>query len=329
VRTYKYLVLAVMLVSRGALAQGLFSLSGKSYTEKDLSPSQQQQYFELRNQAYEQEKAFVDQAVFELYMDEESKKQNKPREEIEKKLFDFKEPSDRQLKAWYEENKSRIPPNYQFDQIKGEIAKIVKQEEARKKREGVIEKIKKEKKFSLSLTQPVSPVIELKADGFPSKGKDGAKVTVVEFADYQCPHCKAAAEAMKKVSEKMKDRFKYVYIDYPINPSGISKVVAEGSHCAAEQGKYWEYHYKAFEGQASLDKDSPSKLAKELKLDDAKFKACFDGTKSKAIVEKGRQEGERIGVSGTPYIIINNRRYLGAHTVEALTKEIESAERAR
>jgi protein-disulfide isomerase len=233
------------------------------------------------------------------------------------------------MKAWYEENKSRIPPNYQFDQIKGEIAKIVKQEEMKKKRESVVEKIKKDKKFSLALTAPVSPVIELKTDGFPSKGKDGAKVTVVEFADYQCPHCKSAAEAMKKISEKMKDRLKFVYIDFPINPSGISKLVAEGSHCAGEQGKYWEYHYKAFEGQSTLDKESPSKLAKELKLDEAKFKACFDGTKSKAIVEKGRQEGDRIGVSGTPYIIINNRRYLGAHTVEALTKEIEASEKAR
>jgi protein-disulfide isomerase len=74
-----------------------------------------------------------------------------------------------------------------------------------------------------------------------------------------------------------------------------------------------------------LDKDSPAKLAKELKLDEAKFKSCFEGTKVKAIVEKGRAEGERIGVSGTPYIIINDHRYVGAHTVEAMTKEIESA----
>jgi hypothetical protein len=133
------LVLAAILVSRGAIAQGLFTLGGKSYSEKDLSPAQQQQFFELRNQAYEQEKAFVDHAVLEMHLDEESKKQQKSRDEIEKKLFDVKEPSERQMKAWFEENKSRIPPNYQFDQIKGEIAKIVKQEEMKKKRESVVE----------------------------------------------------------------------------------------------------------------------------------------------------------------------------------------------
>jgi protein-disulfide isomerase len=188
-----------------------------------------------------------------------------------------------------------------------------------------LEKVKKSKKFTLNLQKPEAPVVDVKFEGFPAKGKDGAKVTIIEFADYQCPHCKVASESFKKVTEKFKDKVKFVYLDFPVNPSGISKVVAEGSHCAEEQGKFWDYHYKAFEGQATLDKDSPTKLAKELKLDEAKFKACLEGTKGKALVEKARSEGERIGVSGTPYLLINGRRYMGAHTVEAITKEIETS----
>lgn len=308
-----------------AFASGLFTLGGKTYTEKDLTPAQQQQIFEIELQNYEKTKSVVDGIVFEKHVDDQAKKQNKSREEIEKKLLDVKEPSEKQLKAWYESNKSMIPPNYQFDQIKGEISKIVMQEEMKKKRDDVLEKIKKDQKFALSIAKPESPVVDVKIDGFPAKGKDGAKVTIVEFADFQCPHCKNASESFKKVTEKFKDKIKYVYLDFPINPSGISKIVAEGSHCAAEQGKYWEYHYKAFEGQSTLDKESPLKLAKSLNLDEAKFKACFDGTKGKAMVEKGRTEGERVGVSGTPYLLINGRRYMGAHTVEAISKEIETS----
>ena len=324
-RHFGILAMSAFMAACPALADGLFSLGGKSYTEKDLTPAQQQQLFEISNQSYEQTRAAVENMIFDLHVTEESKKQNKSREDIEKKILDVKEPSDKAVKTWYEANKTRIPPNYQFDQIKAEITKIVKQEEIKKKRDDLIEKIKKEKKFSLNLVKPESPVVAVNAAGFPSKGKDGAKVTLLEFADFQCPHCKLASEAIKKVTEKFKDKVKYVYLDFPINPSGISKLVAEGSHCAEEQGKYWEYHYKAFEGQTTLDKDSPTKLAKELKLDEAKFKACFDGAKGKAMVEKGRQEGERVGVSGTPYLLINGRRYMGAHTVEALTKEIETS----
>ena len=324
-RFFEILVFGLVLMAAPVFADGLFSYAGKSFSEKDLTPAQQQQMFEIQAQGYEQTKAAIDAFILDLYVTDESSKQNKPREEIEKRLFDAKEPSDKAIKAWYEENKSKIPPNYQFDQIKGEISKIVKQEEIKKKRDVVLEKIKKDKKFTLSIAKPESPVIDIKTDGFPSKGKDGAKVTIVEFADYQCPHCKSAADALKKVTEKFKDKVKYVYIDFPINHSGISKLVAEASHCAAEQNKFWDFHYKAFDGQASLDKDSPSKIAKDLKLDDAKFKACTEGTKGRAMVEKGRNEGERIGVSGTPYLIINGRRYMGAHTIEAITKEIETA----
>lgn len=318
-------VIGTFIVASPVFAEGLFSFGGKNYSEKDLSPAQQQQIYEIAVQNYEQSKAAVDGFIFDLHLDEEAKKQNKSRADVEKKLLEVKEPSEKAIKAWYESNKNRIPPTYQFDQIKGEISKIVSQEEMKKKRDELLEKIKKSKKFSFAMTPPVAPVVDVNIEGFPSKGKDGAKVTVVEFADFQCPHCKQASDSLKKVTEKYKDKIKYVYLDFPINPSGISKVVAEGSHCAAEQGKYWEYHYKAFDGQSSLDKESPTKLAKDLKLDEAKFKACLDGTKAKALVEKGRVEGERIGVSGTPYLLINGRRYLGAHTYEALTKEIETS----
>jgi protein-disulfide isomerase len=165
--------------------------------------------------------------------------------------------------------------------------------------------------------------LQIQTEGFPRKGKDDAKVTIVEFADYQCPHCKIAAESLKKVSEKFKNKVRLVYIDYPINPSGVSRAVAEASHCADEQGKFWDFHYKAFESQDKLDKESPLKLAKDVKLDEAKFKACMDLAKGKAMVDKAFAEGSRIGVGGTPYLVINGRRYLGAHTVEAITKEVE------
>ncbi len=318
-------VVGALIMASPVFAEGIFSFGGKNYTEKDLSPAQQQQMYEIAIQNYEQTKSAVDSFIFDLHLDEEAKKQNKSRVDLEKKLLEVKEPSEKAMKAWYESNKNRIPPTYQFDQIKGEIAKIISQEETKKKRDELIDKIKKAKKFSFAMSAPIAPFVDLNIEGFPAKGKDGAKVTVVEFADFQCPHCKQASESLKKVTEKFKDKIKFVYLDFPINPSGISKAVAEGGHCAAEQGKYWEYHYKAFDGQSSLDKESPGKLAKELKLDEAKFKTCLDGTKAKALVEKGRLEGERIGVSGTPYLLINGRRYLGAHTYEALTKEIETS----
>lgn len=306
-------------------AAELFNIDGKVYSEKDLTPAQQQQVYESNMQNFEQIKAIVDGIIFDNHVSEESKKQNKSRDEVEAKILNVKEPSDKAIKSWYEANKTRIPPSYKFDDVKGEIAKIVKQEEIRKRRDDVIAKIKKDRKFVLNLVKPTAPLIDVKTDGFPAKGQDGAKVTIIEFADYQCPHCKVAAESLKKITEKFKGKVRLVFMDYPINPSGISRAVAEASHCAMEQGKFWDFHYKAFDSQATLDKDSPAKLAREIKLDEQKFKACLDAAKGKSMVEKAHSEGERIGVSGTPYLLINGRRYMGAHTPEAIAKEVETA----
>jgi protein-disulfide isomerase len=307
-----------------ASAQSLFTLGEKTYELKDVSPAHQQQLFDVQYDSYERTRQTIDGILLETFLDEEAKKQNKPKEEVASKTLEVKEPTDKEVKKWYDDNKSRIPPNYQFDQIKGEIVKLVKQEKMKTKRDEVLEKIKKDRKFSLSLAKPLAPMMAVQTDGFQSKGKDGAKVHIVEFADYQCPHCKSAAEVLKKVMDKMKSKVKFTFVDYPINPSGVSKAVAEASQCAAELGKFWEFHYKAFESQASLEATSGDKIAKDLKLDEAKMKACTESGRGKAIVAKGLAEGERLGVTGTPFIIMNGRRYVGAQTVEAITAEIEA-----
>ncbi len=320
----RLITLCVTLLSTTAFAEDLFTLNGKSTTEKDLTPAQQQQVFELKTQFFEHMNSLVDSIIFENHVAEMAKKQNKTPDEVEDKILAVKEPSEKALKSFFEANKHRIPPNFKFDDVKGEIVKAVKQEEIRKKRDEIVAKIRREQKFAMSMSKPEAPVFQIQTEGFPRKGKDDAKVTIVEFADYQCPHCKIAAESLKKLTEKFRNKVRLVYMDYPINPSGVSRAVAEASHCADEQGKFWDFHYKAFESQDKLDKESPAKLAKDVKLDEAKFKACMDLAKGKTMVDKAFAEGTRIGVGGTPYLVINGRRYLGAHTVEALSKEVES-----
>jgi protein-disulfide isomerase len=307
-----------------AASQPIYSISGKSYEVNDLSPALQQQMYDIQFEAFEKTKHAVDNAVFDTYVAEEAKKSGKSVDEATTKILDVKEPSDKDLKSWYEENKSKIPAQYKYDDIKGEITKIVKQERMKAKRDQVLDKIKKDQKFAMTMSEPDAPVVSVLVDGFPSKGSDQPKLTIIEFADYQCPHCKGATETIKKVVDKFKNKAKLVFIDFPINPSGIARAVAEGSHCAAEQGRFWEFHYKAFEIQSTLDQGSADKIAKDLKLDEAKFKNCKDGGRGKVIVDKGRAEGDRIGVSGTPYILMNGKRYAGPHTVEAITKKVES-----
>jgi protein-disulfide isomerase len=318
------IIASPVLMSDYSQAQPLYSLGGKTVSVGELSPASQQELYEIQMESFEKTKQSVDSTLFENFAVEQAKKTGKSLQETQMKLLEVKDPSDKEVKSWFEENKSKIPPNLKFEDIKGEISKIVKQERARNKRVEAVEKIKKDNKFALLVAEPVAPILDVAVAGFPTKGKDAAKLTVVEFADYQCPHCKVAAEAFKKISERQKDKVKFVFIDYPVNPSGISRIIAEQSHCAAEQGKFWEFHYKAFDKQSALDASSGEAIANELKLDSAKFKKCVESGVGKSIVDKAKAEGDRIGVSGTPFILINGKRYIGPASFEALTKKIES-----
>ncbi len=99
--------------------------------------------------------------------------------------------------------------------------------------------------------------------------------------------------------------------------------MAEGGVCAKEQGKYWEYHDLAF-SKKNLADDSHLEVAKELKLDEEKYKACMAGKKPKEIVKIGRDQGEKIGLTGTPTLFVNGKKISG-YQEDIVKKAIDSA----
>ena len=315
--------LATMGFASLASAETLFTLGGKSWTKAELSPAQQQQMYDIDHERFEKMQRFVDDVIFNMWLNDEVKRTGSTRAKVEEDFTKVKEASDKEAKDWFDKNKDRIP--YPFEQIKGEIKKLLANEKIQEKRTKVVADYKKKNNFSPAATEPAAPVVQIASDGFPSMGPATAKVTIVEFADYQCPHCKMAADALKKVMGKMKDRVRLVYMDFPINPSGISLTVAHGAVCADEQKKFWEYNAKAFDMQKSLANESPMAIAKELKLDEAAFGACMASTRPAEKVAKAKAEGERLGVTGTPAIYINGVRAAHAHTPEEIEAAINKA----
>ena len=187
-----------------------------------------------------------------------------------------------------------------------------------------MEKLKKKGEFAFFLSELESPVFSIQTDSFPSKGKENAKITLVEFADYQCPHCKEASNVVKRILDQYKDKMKFVFIDFPINHSGISTKVSEGAYCANVQNKFWDYHYAAFSKQEELNNDSPLELAKSLGLDIAKFTACYNSQGTRDKISGAKKIGEKVGIRGTPSFFLNGKKILNFNeeTLLAKIKEI-------
>jgi protein-disulfide isomerase len=319
-----YLIATVgFFFSLATTATPLLEYNGKKLRYEKLPASAQQLIYEIDLRSYQSKKSTIEQEVIlNLYFEELARARKTSVSAVKASELKVKSPSAKQIKDFYAKNKHRIP--YPLKQVKGEIIKLLKQELVSSKKKSLIKKVSREKKVKIYLKQPNAPKLSLSVKGFPKKGKTGAKLQIVEFADYQCPHCKHAAEMFKKVLPKYLDRVEFVYVDFPINPSGVSKLVAEGGHCATKQGKYWEYHYLAFEQQATLSKKSPTELAKKLGLDAKKFSKCLGSKEIKALVQRGKNEGQRVGVNGTPSIYFNGRKMNIAHDEAEMKAEIDN-----
>lgn len=317
-----FVAFLLAVLSTSSFAEGLYKLNGKTVQKSDLPVGTSQSLFELEAKHRESIQMIIDEGIFTSYAQEESKKRNKPVNDIITDILKVKDPSEKEAKTFYEANKARIPGA--FDAVKGEIISYLKKEKEEKAKIELINKIKKKGGFEFLVSEPVAPVLEINLLGAPSKGKKGAKVKIVEFADYQCPHCRHAHEVLGKYMKKMDSKVEFVYLDFPINRSGISRRVSEGAFCANQLGKFWEYHDMAFEQQEKLTNEYPLEMAKALKLDEAQFKKCFDGEEAKSWVKKSSAEAERIGIAGTPSVYLNGQRVLD-WTEEGLAKQVDKA----
>jgi protein-disulfide isomerase len=118
---------------------------------------------------------------------------------------------------------------------------------------------------------------------------------------------------------------KIVYKDFPLAIHANAQKAAEASRCAAEQGKYWEYHDRMFTNQSTLAPDNLKKFAADLQLDTAQFNSCLDSGKYTQAVAKDVAEGNRVGVTGTPAFFVNGRFLSGAQPFTAFQEAIEDA----
>lgn len=181
--------------------------------------------------------------------------------------------------------------------------------------------IKGEAKQAVNTNEEV--VADVSADDDPIKGDKNAKVTIIEFSDFECPFCEKAEPTLKKIMDKYAGKVKLVYRDFPLTFHKSAQKASEASQCANDQGKYWEYHDKLYANQKALAVADLKKYAVDLGLDIAKFNECLDNNKFADEVKKDLADGEAAGVDGTPAFFINGRKIVGAQPYESFEKIIE------
>jgi protein-disulfide isomerase/uncharacterized membrane protein len=159
------------------------------------------------------------------------------------------------------------------------------------------------------------------ADNRPVMGADDSAVTVVEFSDFLCPYCAKASKYLKLAESGNHDTARFMFRHYPLDKScnrGVSSnihpgacLLAEGSVCADEQNRFWQYHDIAFETKGKISQSVVMDIASNIGLDLSAFKNCLNSGRGLRVVKEDIKAAIQAGVKSTPTLFINGRGLRG------------------
>jgi protein-disulfide isomerase len=306
------------------------SLNGTPVTIKDLGPELEKvetkalrDYCDAvdttRRQAF-------DNYVTEKLVDAEAKAAGKATNDYVKDrvMASVGEPTAAEIQAFYDGKKSEGAPP--LEMVKDQIINILKRQKSEAAIQTMVTELQGKAKLETKLPDVRSPAQDIDVTAHTAfKGDKGAKVKVIEFADFQCPYCSKAADTVSALKAKYGDKVEFAYRHFPlrsIHPN--AQRAAEFAQCANAQGKFWEMHDKLYANQQKLDEPSMRGFLAELKIDAAAFDQCLSSGKGAADVEEDYKKGESLGIEGTPTFYINGRHFNGNPDVNGMSTAIDA-----
>jgi protein-disulfide isomerase len=322
------LIMAAPLVVLGqSSSKPMAEVNGQPIYEQDLMSVAGPKLLELRSEEYKLQADALNSLIRKKLIDFEAKRRGVTSEQLLKQEVDSKvaDPSDDEAKGYYLAAKSGT--TLPFDQVKAQVKQLLKSTDIQRAREEYADSLGKKAQISILLQ---APGVEVSYDAARVKGNPEAPVTIVEFADFQCPFCKKSEATLKELLKKYGGRVKLAYRDFPLSQiHDTAEMAAEASHCALEQGKFWEMHDAMFADTAKLDKTSLVKSAAEMGMDQSAFDSCLKSGKYVSAVQQDIEAGSQAGVNATPAFFINGESLNGARSeaefVEIIDRQLAAA----
>lgn len=302
--------------SDGAGASGqavIAEVNGVKLTLADLEKNSAAALFQARSTYYDLERKVVQAYIDDYLLEQQAKKEGLTVPALLERHVNAtiaKEPSEEALRVYYE----GVETNEPYEAVRGKIIDSLKQRRMAKAKAAYLQALRSQSTLVLRLAPPRAPV---SMKDVPVRGPANAFVTVLEFADFECPYCQTIQPVLQRIEREFNGKVAMAFKDFPLPMHPNAPKAAEASHCAAAQGKYWEYHDLLFE-KKQLAPESLKAYARDLKLDTKRFDACLDNGETKPIVNAHAAEAQSLVLQGTPTILINGRLIGGELSYERL-----------
>lgn len=299
-------------------------IGGEEITEEMLIGDDKLDFMEIKKREYDLKMDRIQRLLVEKLIGAEAKKAKMPVEEYVNKnvLKGEIKITDREYKKFVEEKK--IPESQINPQIKERINSYLKQQKRQDMVDAYLAKLTKSNPVEVYFSKPKMSV-NVEVGKSPATGSEKAKVTIVEFSDFQCPFCSRGADVVHQLKKKYGDKVRIAFRHFPLPMHREAKPAAEASMCVYEQSadKFWKYHDVLFKNQDKLDPANLEKFAKEVGADVAKFGECVKANKYAAHVQGDMEYGEKIGVRSTPTFFVNGQLVAGAVPIEQFSEIID------
>ncbi len=166
-----------------------------------------------------------------------------------------------------------------------------------------------------------SKCVQIDISGASTLGDPNAPIALIEFSDFECPHCRMAEPIVKQVLKEFKN-VKLVFMNFPLQMHANAPTLAAAALAAGKQGKFWPYHDRLFDNQGTVRQADLILYAQELGLDVRRFQVDLEASRSR--VARERSIGDKLDLGGTPTFFVNCRKVEGPLSLDNLRSYIEA-----
>jgi protein-disulfide isomerase len=293
--------------------------------EKDFVKGIESDLYEAEMKVYEIKFARLQSMLLEKFMNQDPNKKDLTNDQfLDQYIAKGIKISDADVEKFIKDR--QIPKEQVNAEIKTRIVDYLTIEAKKAAVDKWLSEKTKKSPVEVYLAKPTLPVFDAVAGDAPFKGGADAKVTIVEYSDFQCPFCSKGADVVNALAKKYGNKIKIAFKHYPLPFHTQAKGAAMASMCANEQDVkfFWKMHDAMFADQSKLDKDNLLATAKKAGVKEAEFKACLDAEKYKGKVEANMAEGQALGVKSTPTFFVNGKLISGAQPVEVFSEVIDT-----
>jgi protein-disulfide isomerase len=166
--------------------------------------------------------------------------------------------------------------------------------------------------------------VEIPIVGAPVKGPAGARVTIVEFSDFQCPYCAVAVTRLNELLQAYPHDVRLVFKQFPLEIHSTAATAAAAALAAHRQGRFWPLHDKMYSEFRHLSRASILDWARQLGLNQAQFQTDMDSAATQVAIQHDMDDGINAGVQGTPTVFVNGKKYQGSLELDAFRRIIDA-----